>query len=202
MLIQIGERTREFMNILGLTNYPFFEKEIKTKFQMELKKYHPDVNKNLTKEEATKRTQKIIEAYNEIKNLALSDITGKQTEEAITKIKKDEDIFNLYDTCPECNGRGYYMRKEGRDYCFICFNTGKTKRLCKSCRGTGRFKQRSGRIVDCYTCKGKGTVEITCPWCHGNLGTKTVKIVCHRCEGVGKVKLDLWNPVIKKGAVL
>jgi len=71
---------------------------------------------------------------------------------------------------------------------------------------TGKFTQRSGRIVTCYTCKGtKIFRKVTCRKCRGE-GLLYIEIStkhdCSHCKGLGKVEIKPWNPVIRKGAVL
>ena len=75
---------------------------------------------------------------------------------------------------------------------------------CRSCKGTGEYKQKRGKIVNCFTCYGSGVWRrVKCPKCHG-LGVVYEKklIDCWKCEGLGKIKIDPFNPVIRKGAIL
>ena len=77
---------------------------------------------------------------------------------------------------------------------------------CNQCE-KGIFTLINGRKVTCRRCKGKVFYKIKCRRCNGigflRVGEERVDLVnCTKCKGTGKVKLDLWNPVIPKGAVL
>lgn len=126
--------------------------------------------------------------------------------------------------CPDCEGAGYKTK-----LCKDCFGTGiflaGVKELpCSVCNSTGSFKTKSGKVVPCLkcegtgvfhvkyknqykcrTCAGKGEITLLCANCKG-VGViavkKEEKEVCPICLGVGEVKMDLWNPVIKPGAIL
>ena len=84
---------------------------------------------------------------------------------------------------------------------------------CKNCdkdpitgKPTGKFTQRSGKTVTCYTCQGtKIFKKVRCKKCRG-MGLffeDTPKYYdCSHCGGFGKIEINPWNPVIPKGAVL
>lgn len=103
--------------------------------------------------------------------------------------KVKEQRFNGYTKC-NCDSLFTYYRTV----------------LCRDCRGTGKFKQRKGRIVTCRNCQGRGVVRIKgCPECRGTgqrSSYKDVIVDCPKCGGLGEYELDLWNPVIPKGAIL
>lgn len=83
---------------------------------------------------------------------------------------------------------------------------------CKDCKdpitgkSTGKFKQRSGRVVTCYTCQGtKIFKKVKCRKCRGT-GQLYIDMSkyydCSHCGALGKVKINPWNPVIPKGSIL
>jgi len=210
MIITIGDETKANMKILEIEEYPFTSTTIKSHYRLLLLKYHPDHNKN-----GEEKTKQIIEAYKSICHLAI-DIDDKTKKEAELKIEKEsEDMFNFYEPCKWCSGIGYNlvsrMRTIGNcpkcnSYRFSSFNyfdSFFTIGRCRSCKGTGKFRQsRSKHIVQCRDCKGTGT----CFSCNGSgyiaSEKQSTKVNCYHCEGTGKIKLDLFNPVIPKGAVL
>jgi DnaJ-class molecular chaperone len=129
-----------------------------------------------------------------------------------------------HDDCSACGAHGYTEK-----LCKDCYGTGiflaGVKELsCSICNGSGSFTTRSGKVVPCLkcdgtgvfhvklknqykcrTCAGVGTIVTSCPTCNA-IGVVAVtgekKTVCAACLGVGEVKKDLWNPVIKPGAIL
>jgi DnaJ-class molecular chaperone len=214
MIITIGEQTQEALDWFGLS-YPFSEIQLKTAFRDALKKHHPDLNNG--SKESEELTKKTIYLHERIANLAISNGDTSQTE--IEDIPEDNDLFKLWETCPQCHGTKYQkesMLTNKRGVCPICKGTGNRLVKCKACDGTGKFKQRNtGRIVDCLKCKGTGVYTFkrkspldfknSCFYCSG-LGTfpmfeeKVIK--CSKCNGLGKVEMNMFNPVIRKGAVL
>ena len=204
MIIKTSNKTRECMDILGIEEFPFSEKELKTKYRLLLKRNHPDASGA----GETDKTIQIIAAYKHLKNLVAENIEteGEKPEEP-------DDIFNLTEKCPICNGKGVVARREWAwEGCEKCGGTGKVNIKCKYCND-GKFTTRSGKIVDCRVCKGTGiwrTKTCTCARRHvifsmydDLFGHYEEKIVnCSRCGGSGKIELDLFNPVIPKGAVL
>ncbi|OHB14360.1 MAG: hypothetical protein A2431_00725 [Candidatus Zambryskibacteria bacterium RIFOXYC1_FULL_39_10] len=114
--------------------------------------------------------------------------------------------------CPRCQHKGYtvefgFVRRS----CPKCNRAGsvviKTRRPCKYCRGTGKFRQaRTGRVVDCNACKGSGMFEHnTSCHCFSCLGTGTIfsqteeghYLKCVECGGKGEI--EIHNPVLPKG---
>lgn len=215
--ITIGNKTKESMKILEIESFPFTESDLKSNYRQLAKINHPDKLNG-----STSLMKKINGAYSHIKNLVIKDDELELKKEDILKAeRKNEDIFELFDTCKDCNGTGERViyHPISIDPCDRCtsrriffgwserVSTGKIKVRCKSCRGSGKFKQqRSGKIVDCRDCSGNGYKYITCPKCKGHktIFTKsyTTKEVCYFCGGAGKVKINPFNPVIPKGAVL
>jgi len=226
--ISIGGQTEDAMLILGIKNYPFTPMELSTKFRSLIKIYHPDTNKNLESEEEAK---KLISAYKHLKNLAIDNlVNAEQKTEAARKFDEDEDLFTIWDTCPECNGIGkveetLYFSRECKP-CPDCdpldishfsswanfFRIGGTVKSsgtkilkCKYCKD-GKFKLRSGKLVKCRACKGTGIFKrVRCYTCTGSgiiFRKKKEFTACYNCSGIGKIKLNLFNPVIRKGAVL
>ena len=152
MKITIGEETRRLMDILGIQDFPFTEKALQAQWRVLAKEYHPDRNKNPDYEEKLKE---INSAYEELRNLALPEITETQSR----KVKKQydqekEDIFTFWEPCESCNGTGNIVVNENFHW---------------------------------LTPRGK---------------PKYVVHVCRACKGLGKKKLEFFNPLIPKGAVL
>jgi DnaJ-class molecular chaperone len=212
----IGDKTKEAMTLMGIEIFPFTESEIKSKFRNLAKKYHPD---KLNGDNSSMK--KINVAYSHIKYLAIKDNgIAEKGKNILKEEQKNEDIFQLFDTCEKCKGTGeitrYSMAYEVP--CIRCreipcwysrfkpIPIGKIQVRCGDCRGTGKFKQRNGRIVNCRRCNSKGWLYITCPKCKGRriikIEAHTTKTICLNCGGSGRVKINPFNPVIPKGAVL
>lgn len=227
MKISIGDQTKDAMKVLGIDSYPFSSEELSSKFRQLIKLHHPDRNKGLHNDEAIK----IINAYKHLKNLVINFLVENDEIEATKKMfDEDEDMFSIWDTCPECKGLGKIKRsfftrefvscpdcdplpKRNKIFSFYeifgltpSASSGIKTLKCKYCKGTGKFKQRNGRIVDCRACKGTGIwKKVTCRTCGGSGIISKVEedtIICPTCKGIGKVKINPFNPVIKKGSVL
>ena len=211
MLITIGSRTKGFMKTLDIENYPFTESALKSAFRAKIKIHHEDKSDDSN---AKAKSQKIIKAYNELKNIALSD--DKKFDGSKRNIERKEDLFDLTEECYSCNGTGQKTNVQFRNcthcdqknsyitlFIFVKVGTGIKTVKCRACRGTGRFTLRSGREVECKNCSGTGKYKFTCKYCNGVGQIKTVtKTECRDCEGTGRKELKLYNPVIPKGAVL
>lgn len=225
MLITIGDATREAMACLDIKEYPFSPKELSQKFRTLIKicKTAFLVEKDAQTEE---RAKEVILAYKHLKNLAVSFIVAEEDREAAEKrFYEDEDLFTIWDTCPQCNGGGKVKNKWGvgdvqscpdcdpmeqnvisRFFRHLPKRSSGVKTLkCKYCKDD-KFKQRSGRIIDCRACSGTGIwKKVECKTCRG-FGITFIDsgdlITCSECKGLGKVKINPLNPVIRKGAVL
>jgi DnaJ-class molecular chaperone len=215
--VTIGDKTRKFMRLLGIESFPFTESEVKSKFRKRVKECHSDRTKG-----DDSLTREVINAYSHIKHLAIGDKGFTERGENILKAEREnEDMFEFFDVCKKCNGEGeitrYSMaydelcnrcmkRRSSSFFSFGAFPTGKIKIRCKDCRGTGKFRQRNGRIVDCHNCEGKGRLYVTCPKCKGRriitVKAHTTKSPCFSCGATGRIKANPFNPVIRKGAVL
>jgi DnaJ-class molecular chaperone len=127
--------------------------------------------------------------------------------------------------CEQCYRRGWHKHEERKSAsCKVCDGVGITF-FCFACQGSGKFKLRSGRIVECRGCRGAGVrtpnpdVYVR-PWfgwtipprnariCNNCLGTgksftqevhKTWYSRCGNCNGTGEIKI--YNPVILKAAM-
>jgi len=208
MIISIGDKTRECMKTLKIDSYPFTEKELKDNYRQLVKIYHPDINNSLDNNDHIKV---INSAYEHLKNLAINTTVSEDEIQAqVNKYETDTDIFKLWEPCKHCKGVGK-IKLFNSSICFHCtswdflhsFNT--YKHLCRSCKGTGKFKQRSGRVVDCYKCSGTGIFGMKkCTFCNntGYLKQPEEFKICPICKGIGKIELKPFNPVIPKGAVL
>jgi len=202
MRVVIGGNTQRYMEILGIKSYPFTPEELKYRFRSLIKQYHSDINKNSDDSD----TKKIIEAYNNLKNLAVSDrVSEEEKQNQFDRWEKEnKDLFTLWDTCPHCEGTGKVTRSiyHKATGCKFCNYTGTIEiGICFDCHGSGRFKQRkSGKIVTCRTCGGTGRsgYEIECPHC--SFEEKLVD--CSYCKGTGKIEVKPFNPVIKKASVM
>lgn len=210
MRITIGDKSRECMDLLGLTEYPFSSEALKTAFRTRLKIVHPDKDHGDHDQAVV-----VIAAYKHLKNLAFD--LPEEAKHAIPD-EEDQDIFKLWETCPDCRGRRLHTIHSNRMPCpscnygpFASFLWGLTSRpgtktfRCNRCGGTGKFSKDGVEKGICFKCNGKGRVEVTCRDCGGTgwLGQdKTETRPCSNCKGKGKIELDPWNPVIPKGAVL
>lgn len=206
MRITIGENTKAAMATIEIDEYPFTYKELSSKFRTAIKKAHPDKSGD---EESTEAAKKIILAYAYLKNLALAEVTDEEKSSALEMFEKDSDIFSLWESCPECGGHG--KRKQvtsGTRFCPACGGIGQRRPVrCFECRGSGIFVQRNGREVQCRKCGGSGSFRWVCKHCKGvgfvfDLNPITTYYNCFKCGGAGKIKLNPFNPVIRKGAVM
>lgn len=117
--------------------------------------------------------------------------------------------------CPRCDHRGYTVRY-GRKWtvCEYCDDYGLAPREfpCHACNGTGKFTQRrSEKTVDCRKCNGTGVfkhpyLKMRCPRCRGDKtiwgkdSNSPIYEVCYECKGKGEI--EIWNPVLPKGALV
>jgi DnaJ-class molecular chaperone len=111
--------------------------------------------------------------------------------------------------CDRCQRRGWIETVHYRYVHGTCDHTFPVP--CKSCGRTGRYTNKRGEKVDCWSCQSTGWRRITvsdpyrCRKCYGLwwLGTtaesETVKVVCNKCDGVGEV--ILFNPVLQRGSI-
>jgi len=207
MHIYIGEKTREYMKILHIESYPFTESEIKDKYRMLVKIYHPDHNKNVDEN----YIKEINSAYDAIKNLAIANTSDEDRQQQINKFEADQDIFKLWKTCDNCKGSGK-IEVPDTLVCPHCQSWDKNHSFfrlrhkdCRACKGTGKFQQRNGKIVTCLRCNGTGWYGMQyCPYCKntGFIKNETRFKNCSNCSGTGKIEVKPFNPVIRKGAVL
>lgn len=200
MRITIGNKTEDYMKVMGIQTYPFTESMLKTVYRELAKKYHPDIIKGDGKE-----MKAINEAYKWLLPLALrnGDLSEKPVE------KEPEDMFDLTDTCPDCKGEKYTKTYVACTSCSVrAFDffgsyytpTGRIKGTCSVCAGRGYLEKKGKKIV-CDGCNGKKKFDQVCPVCNGTK-TTAIKNNCFKCHGSGIIKLNPFNPVIPKGAVL
>lgn len=115
--------------------------------------------------------------------------------------------------CTNCQRKGYTTTYGlGYRVCMECDEHGEVPHtfICRSCKGTGLFKQRLGRVVACRTCAGTGAFKHPyrmkpCPVCLGSKTcyTKTEQANYHTCwECHGKGEIPMWNPVLPKGRLV
>jgi len=209
MRITIGDKTKEFMLLLGISDYPFSSKELSEKFRIAVRVVHPDIQTGVKDNTMTRR---VIEAYKNLKNLAI-DTSGEEAK--FYQDEAEKDLFELTEICPECKGRRTRIIERYDGYCPDCMSprnyfgmmfalgrlkgSGYQKVECKKCKGTGKFYDKI-----CFNCNGTGKSKIRCKTCRGNgYIVSAVKVVpCEKCGGRGKIVLNPFNPVIPKGAVL
>lgn len=225
MRISIGGQTQDAMKVLGIEAYPFTSEELSGKFRPLIRHHHPDRNKD--DPTAKDIARKLIEAYQHLRNLVITTSVDEEQEQKARRIfEEDEDMFSIWDTCPRCNGLGKVKDSfsiRDTEPCLDCDPTERDlfSRLfrhlprrssgiktlkCKYC-DNGRFKQRHGRVVDCRACNGTGIwKKVRCGTCSGSGVTfkrsEGLTSTCSKCDGLGKIKVNPFNPVIRKGAIL
>src|SRR4030042_3472970 len=193
MRIIIGDKSRDYMNLLGITEYPFSSQVLKDCFKKKLKEVHPDKS---VLHDANDRTREVIDAYKFLKNLAVD--AGEQQKEEITE--KERDLFDLTVVCDKCHGTGkvpnpYYYDRIPCPYCdtdwsfnFFRFSrsSGFKTYKCNRCSGTGVFKGTFKSGV-CFKCDGRGFIKVECKYCHGTgMGNNTTMFsTCSECLGKG-----------------
>jgi len=204
--------------------YPFTKNDLKKKYRDLVMQYHPDKHPEIQED----KIKTINVAFKNLSKIALEKIDVKisLSEELKKKYKlEEEDIFTLYNPCPECNGsRVTYKIITVSKTCSNCGGTGKVKLKCKFC-DNGTYTTKSGYKIPCRRCNGTGIWrEVFCNKCsssyknnwgdllrnmindYWDFGTtyeeKKIEQVCTNCQGRGKIKYEPSNPVIKKGAIL
>jgi len=216
MFIRIGKATQTAMDLLGLKQYPFTSKDLNICFRVSTMANHPDKGGDHNK------MIEVISAYKAIKHLAVDVI-----ESGIDPMEELEakDMFDFYEDheCERCHGTGeIFSYSPDKEVCSKCRGTGKVVLKCKYC-DNGKFTLQSGRIIDCRACKGTGKFMPKCNLCGGTGYLKDYgiyglgglfanfhffiifeKTKCTDCKGTGKirVKINPFNPVIPKGAIL
>lgn len=199
MNISIGGKSMDAMKLLNIDSYPFSEIELKQNFRSLIKIFHEDNGGN--KNDA----RKIIEAYNHLKNLAISSDDKIEDDVEKSKIIND-DLFT--EECYECHGSGFHMIPKTTPIRCFC-NNGKTISKCKKCNGSGRFTFKNGNNGICFACNGKGYHKRNCYVCQGSGVLISIdhlnKVIggeCHVCKGSGRIKIERFNPVIRTGEIL
>lgn len=227
MLITIGEKTKKYMELLGIKEYPFTEDILKSNFREACKKNHPDMGGS------DKQFIDVKNAYENLVNLAI-----RSDESSPQNVKKNTSVLEIFKTgvwedCPICHG--HKITKVNRDVvidCPVCKGVGDIQTKCKPCKGTGRFITLHGFNVKCKACDGTKIYSklVPCPNCNsghhikfrnifngytdyyfgGTYGVGKGKILtkepttipCTYCRSLGKIKLELFNSVIPEGAIL
>lgn len=214
MRITLSGDTQRHLDTMRLT-FPFSEDDLKKNYRDLAKKVHPDVIKKATNEDFLKlqNAYEYLQAY-----------TLVEESEAVLQRNNphnDDDMFALKEKCPHCTG-GNILRKRTAYYhhdCEKCNDDSKRKVQnykvpvgmvgvpCKKCNA-GKFTLKSGRVVDCVSCKGSGFHKYqTCSKCGGEGEYTIPKEIqywdkCMYCAGLGYKILDVFNPVIPHGAIL
>ena len=212
MLITIGKNTEKRMKLLNIEEYPFSVSLLNKNFRELISIHHPDKGGD------EEKAKVLIEAYGALKNLALDDITQKAVDiQSAAVAEQEKDIFAIFESCSRCNGIGEITismpQTEICNHCNIYHHTfwlwagirEARNSYCKSFKGTGKFKQKLGRVVNCYKCKGTGKIN-HCKYCNDTgiikNEIKYKKEKCLYCKGIGKIEIKPFNPVIRKGAVM
>ncbi len=203
MRITIGEKTKEFMTLLMISEYPFASDYLRQQFRKRIKEVHTDKGGD------NNQTRRVIEAYKALKNLALD------FKKEASLPEKSQDIFDLSKPCKECNGIGRIPLPGFQRGCPDCSRSdsffsmfsfysirgrGFHSTICKECNGIGLNKRRK----ECPACNGSGRSKTRCKTCKGTgVWAEDSKFIeCPICNGKGRIQLNPFNPVIPKGAVL
>jgi DnaJ-class molecular chaperone len=135
MNIKIGSTTKANMKILNIDKFPFSLEQLSTNYRKLLITNHPDNGGS------PEKTQQIIVAYSELKNLAIH-VTDETA--AIINKEKESDKDNVFEKvfwrkCSTCKGTGKVV--------YTSYNV-KTKRdeykvdKCIDCYGAGEIKDK------------------------------------------------------------
>lgn len=204
---------------------PFVESDLKRKFRNIIKKEHPDNNSGSS--DSKELSIKIFENYELLKKNICEKIDIDIPSELLRQWEiEDKDITNIYDPCPTCKGTKYEQHTISvRVDCSNCGGSGFVELKCKYCED-GIYSTRRGFKVPCKSCKDTPGLwkRVPCRECNpASFGfkrksyferlrsmyeigiayeDKQINRTCSRCFGRGKIKLDLYNPVIKKGSIL
>lgn len=122
------------MKTVGILEQPFSEQQLKTAFREKIKIEHTDRGGNKDK------AQKIIEAYDYLKQFAVSE-TAPETARRIKKeiqVEIEKDRYALYNDCEHCNGTGnqvYEVKIKKRMH--------KKVRMCAFCKGIGKTEVKT-----------------------------------------------------------
>jgi hypothetical protein len=194
----------------------FDKGELITKFNELIRESHPDFTKkkdNFAEKETSghDKTAEVIVAFKLLKSLAIAESGTAKTARARATLALNE----LAEICLTCDGFGNVpVTLWSYDPCPSCEGSGLLRQHCTQC-DKGKFKLKSGRLVDCLRCSGKGfffsttwfSYKNTCRTCWGS-GTKlqtavseTLFQTCLSCKGAGKKELVLFNPVFAGIAV-
>lgn len=198
---------------------PFVENDLKRKGKALLFKHHPDRNNGSS--ESEEKTKLILKYFKLLKEHISTEIPLNIPTDLIRQWEEEErDITNIYDPCPRCNGTKFEQGTISvRVDCPNCNGSGTVPLKCKYCKG-GMY--RPGK--PCKACGGTGVWKVVpCRECNprsfgfrgrrrslwssffdiGHIYVdKPINKPCTHCHGRGKIKLELYNPVIKKGSIL
>jgi DnaJ-class molecular chaperone len=193
--------------------------ELKKAYRKKAMENHPDLQNGKSEE----RMKSVNEANDLLEPFALEDkvlegdcfILDSYVD---LERKIASDIYSNKEICKKCSGKGYwvdnvpeYAQCSHCDLSFSLFNgihsSGYLNRPCRDCRATGQFTLRTGKKVTCRKCKGTGRYKLLCRECNGTGRIKvaragTFRYQCSECSGTGIIEIKMFNPVIRKGAVL
>ena len=205
----LGQEDLDYYDVLDLQKEreDASEKDIKKKFRVLSKKYHPDLNPG--DEGAREMYQKINRAYEVLSDKRKRKIYDMKGDEGLKQLEKAKQnpnagmqdpfarMFNMGGGQDNTKGKNQELTV---DVPLADVYNGKThkltinkQKLCKRCRGTGAASKDA--FTKCSHCKGEGTtlqriqiapgfvqqVQNPCPHCGGT--GKMIKTKCPACRG-------------------
>jgi len=195
-----GNRTEEDMKLLEINEYPFSETELKINFRKIAFEKHPDHGGD------GKEFGRVHEAYERLLRISILFHFKKEGK----KVEEEEiGLFELKEKCNVCGGLGHRtIRVPISEPCNECGGSGRKTLKCKYCEN-GLYKMKNSGIRRCRVCLGTGIWKtVICRRCFGDgkiqspFVSNMVTKECEKCGGTGKIDLNLFNPVIEKGAIL
>lgn len=215
MSVILSKASRLAKDLFGL-ELPLTEDILKTAFRRAAKKCHSDTGGKDEDFIQLKNAYDFLTSDKAIAAGVFSNGFAAKVTETTEGIPLSELGLGLGPTtngrdCEKCDHKGYVQRFGfAWQICKHCDDSGTVpqQEWCMACESSGKFKQRSGRIVDCYKCKGTGIFthpyrRMFCPRCRGTKKVqetdkqKTYYERCSKCNGTGEI--EIFNPVIPKG---
>ncbi len=203
----------KLQELFGLS-FPVSRILLTSRFRELAKVHHPDMGGTEGK------FKELYEAYQELLSYVSEDTQFFEMERAtdgrlLVDLGKGLGRVTNGVSCRRCEGEGYYQVTLYREVVGESSICRCRKVRCRRCN-SGKFTLRSGRVVDCLTCKGSGIFILQfssrragffkfCPWCFGLGVTRMTQVPfqryesCGECEGSGEIRL--MNPVLQRGAL-
>jgi hypothetical protein len=187
-----------------------------------LRKLHPDKNDGECNVEELNKSlemfRTIIDNFDQINGYTnTGELSGTRTRSGELLVDLGKGLGDLQNgcNCNVCKGKGYNINEMpifGKSAsCPHCENGFIRSAPCNACKGTGRFKTRSGFDVKCKACDGTKIHTYTrpraCPVCNGFwfffgfsiIGHTKEYHTCYHCGGKGQIPIH--NPVFQKGSM-